>query len=304
VSENSSIQWTTHTFNPWWGCQKVHAGCANCYAEALDHRWGGDHWGADATRRMVLGEWGKPEKWNREAQAAGQRRSVFCASMADLFESYPGTIAVVDQQGAPIKATAQLAKRYEHLLMPGDLWNIPALRWRVFEIIEATPWLDWLLLTKRPQNVERMAPGRWLNKWPHNVWIGTSPCDQKTANESVPALLRLPTSQRFVSMEPLLGPIDFTKIPDEWDRPSGHGAQSLLADIGWGIVGVESRGKLPGRNAREYGVHAGAIIEAFQREGVPIFHKQMPIAGKVSGELSEFPLHLQVREFPVFGGVA
>lgn len=86
MSSETKIQWTDHTFNPWWGCTKVHDGCKNCYAEAFDKRVGGAHWGTRASRRMILGEWGNPAKWNKVAAASGVRARVFCASMCDLFE--------------------------------------------------------------------------------------------------------------------------------------------------------------------------------------------------------------------------
>ena len=118
MGKNSSIEWTDHTFNPWWGCARVSPGCNNCYAEAWARRVGENIWGAKQDRR-VFGEkhWGEPLKWNAEAQEQELRRRVFCASMADVFE----------------------------LRSDLDPW-----RDRLWALIDQTPWLDWLLLTKRP----------------------------------------------------------------------------------------------------------------------------------------------------------
>ena len=86
MSENSKIEWTDHTFNPWWGCQKVSEGCKHCYAEALDNRWKGGHWGPGADRKpMSDNYWAQPFKWNEAAKKAGKQAKVFCASMADVF---------------------------------------------------------------------------------------------------------------------------------------------------------------------------------------------------------------------------
>lgn len=121
MAKNSSIEWTDHTFNPWWGCAGVSPGCDNCYAEAWAKRVGEDIWGARKPRRF-FGEkhWCEPLKWNDEAQKQGHRRRVFCASMADVFE----------------------------LRSDLDPW-----RDRLWVLIDQTPWLDWLLLTKRPQDI-------------------------------------------------------------------------------------------------------------------------------------------------------
>ena len=141
MAENSAIGWTHHTFNPWRGCQKVAPGCTNCYAEALAKRNPSvlGTWGADGTR-VVAAEayWREPLKWQRQAAAAGERRRVFCASLADVFEDWNGPITNV---------------RGEKLLC-----NQADLRRRLFALIDETPDLDWLLLTKRPEHILRMTP--------------------------------------------------------------------------------------------------------------------------------------------------
>lgn len=184
MGKNSTIEWTHHTFNPWWGCQRVSKGCQHCYAETLAvKRRGLPIWGPPKTTQRHTKPhdspyWREPLKWNTAAQLAGERHRVFCASMADVFESHP---------------------------------QLPPERAKLFCLIEETPHLDWLLLTKRPENVMLYAPISWLNGFPPNVWIGTSVEDQETADERIPILLQIPASIRFLSCEPLLGPIDLRR---------------------------------------------------------------------------------------------
>lgn len=218
MGENSKIEWTDHTFNPWIGCVKVSPGCQHCYAEAQNKRWGKDLWGVDKPRQVTSDAyWKQPFTWNAEAEAAGERRRVFCASMADVFEDRPD------------------------LIEP---------RGRLIELIAATPALDWLLLTKRPQGIldrldevvqlPRGDEGDWIaSQWldgnpPANVWLGTSVENQKVADERIPHLLRVPAAVRFLSCEPLLGEIDIEhhlrKEGIDWvivGGESGHGARPM-----------------------------------------------------------------------------
>ena len=196
MAKNSHIEWTNHTFNPWWGCQKVSPACDNCYAEVWAKRVGQTVWGYEAPRRF-FGEahWREPLKWNQQAFAARTRARVFCASMADVFER-----------------RASLNKERERL------WNL----------IDHTPNLDWLLLTKRPQNILSMTP--WGDAWPQNVWVGTTVENQRLAELRLPYLLALPAAVRFLSCEPLLGPLDLRS----WFN------RSALKPIDWVIAGGES----------------------------------------------------------------
>jgi protein gp37 len=136
MGKDTKIEWAKHTFNIVWGCTKVSEACASCYAEALAKRFGHSVWGADKERRK-LGEayWKQPLKWNAAAGAAGVRERVFCSSMADVFEDHP-TVAEERQK----------------------LWPL----------IESTPNLNWLLLTKRPENMLKFTP--WSARWPSNIW--------------------------------------------------------------------------------------------------------------------------------------
>ncbi len=191
--KDSKIEWTHHTFNPWWGCVKVSPGCTHCYAESFSKRTGNAVWGADAPRRFFGDKhWNEPRKWNAAAESEAQRKRVFCASMADVFE---------DRE---------------------DLVNQRA---RLLVLITETPWLDWLLLTKRPQNISRLMP-----VLPVNVWIGTTAEDQQRWNERLPLLLAIPAPVRFVSAEPLLGQIVMNGAHPDWlilGGESGGGARPM-----------------------------------------------------------------------------
>lgn len=241
MGENSKIEWTHHTFNPWRGCTKVSDGCKHCYAETLSNRFGGKHgaWGPQG-QRVIAAEsyWRQPIKWNREAAAAGERRRVFCASLADVFEG-PETMPA------------------------GNRRDVLEARHRLFELIEQTDWLDWLLLTKRPQNIMTMVTAAWRAGYmPSNVWLGTSAEDQQTADERIPHLLQAPATMRFLSCEPLLGEV----VLGHWLPHGGWGGDA----IDWVIVGGES-----GHRARP--MHpdwARSLRDQCQAAGVPFFFKQ------------------------------
>jgi protein gp37 len=216
--KNSAIEWTHHTFNPWHGCLKVSPGCTNCYAETLSKRFGRSIWGpASTTPRKAMSEnyWRQPETWNREAEQAGERKRVFCASMGDWAEDHP-------------------------MVTP---W-----RRRLFDLIPETPWLDWLLLTKRMDADWIMSLVPWGDQWPDNVWLGTSVENQACAEDRIPELISIPARVRFLSCEPLLGPIEFLDQP-WWDWRytykmfQGAVGQALGVDqppIHWVIAGGES----------------------------------------------------------------
>lgn len=191
MAKNSKIEWTTHTFNPWWGCVKMSPACKHCYAESWAKRVGNKVWGISAERRFFGGKhWSEPLKWNAAAAASGERARVFCASMGDVFE------------------------HREDL----DVW-----RDKLWELIEATPSLDWLLLTKRPDRVNDCVP--WSDRWPSNVWLGTTVENQIWADKRLPSLASTGAAVRFISAEPLLGPVDIQPWAD---------------DIDWVITGGES----------------------------------------------------------------
>ncbi|MDC0740922.1 DUF5131 family protein [Polyangium mundeleinium] len=221
VGKGSAIEWTHHTFNPWWGCTKISPGCKYCYAAASAERWGHEVWGKDATRRSFEEQhWREPLAWNRDAAHEGQRKRVFCASMADVFE---------------------------------DREDLVPHRERLWKLIAETPWLDWLLLTKRPENVGAMVP--WGEKWPPNVWLGTTVENAELAAKRIPELIKHPAVVRFLSCEPLLDEIKL----GPW-----------LGEIDWVIVGGES-----GHGARPMEpAWARTLRDQCVRAGVAFFFKQ------------------------------
>lgn len=214
MGEQTAIAWTDHTFNPWWGCTKVSAGCANCYADKFARRTGHDVWGPGKPRRTFPdAHWAEPLKWNKAAEGAGRRERVFCASMADVFDAE-----------AP---AGQLD--------------------RLWALIRATPWLDWQLLTKRPERIAGSLPADWGRGYA-NVWLGTSVEDQAAADLRVPQLVTVPARVRFLSCEPLLGPVTlpFGCGCDDGTE-GGHAAidptcprHGAGPGIDWVIVGGES----------------------------------------------------------------
>jgi protein gp37 len=285
MGTKTNISWTTHSYNPWWGCVKVHDGCKNCYAERESNRYGYDVWGPHSERRMFGDKhWNEPMKWNKVAEREGQRHRVFCASMADVFEDHPA---------------------------------LPRPRGRLFDLICRTPYLDWQVLTKRPENALRMMveAGLYACENPDlpcpqpNLWIGTSPCNQATLEREYPLLRKVPAALRFISYEPAIDEVDLT---------------GCLDGIGWVIIGGES-----GPKAREFDVlWAEKTIGQCRAAGVPVFVKQLgenPMIGDSSephgwpqrrgvvdwetgkirlrdrkgADPSEWPEHLRVQEFPV-----
>lgn len=201
MAENSKIEWTDHTFNPWVGCTKVSPGCDHCYAESWAKRAGRDF---SAATRTTPANWKKPIQWNDAAAVkAGKRARVFCASLADVFDN-----------AAPNEWRADL-----------------------FKLIAATPHLDWLLLTKRIGNVIRMLPSDWGDGYP-NVWLGATVVTQAEVDRDVPKLIMTPARLRFLSCEPLLEEITFSGRWVPHENAAYH--ENFLERIDWVIVGGES----------------------------------------------------------------
>lgn len=194
-----------NTFNTWWGCLKVSEECKNCYALDIAHHYVKEPlWGpAATTSRRLFGDkhWQEPLVWNRKAQRLGHRISVFCSSMADVFEEHP---------------------------------QLDTERLKLWDLIGQTPWLNWLLLTKRPENVLKMVP--WSERWPDNVWLGTSVGLQQRVEERLPELVKIPAVVKFLSCEPLLGPLDLTPWLQrvDWVIAGGEsGSEARFMDLAW-----------------------------------------------------------------------
>lgn len=222
MSENSKIEWTDHTFNAWIGCTKISPGCDHCYAErerastALRVVWGA----GNPRHRTAASTWNNPKRWNArhgEFFAKHDRRQrVFCASLSDVFDN----------------------------AVP------PAWRMDLFRLIGDTPNLDWLLLTKRIGNLPTMLQHIGVDRLPDNVWLGATIVNQEEADRDIPKLLAVPARVRFLSMEPLLGPVDISRHLDYCEKLDKHGisrragGQHIKCDkhcgISWVIAGGES----------------------------------------------------------------
>lgn len=261
MGKGSKISWTHHTFNPWWGCTKVSPGCVHCYAEGLSKRTGNEVWGDDKGRRFFGDKhWAEPLRWNEAALEVGERHQVFCASMADVFEDR------------------------------GDLHEPRA---RLFKLIEDTPNLDWLLLTKRPENMTRLAPTSWLNVWPKNAWAMTSVENQVQAHKRIPELLKVPAQIRGLSVEPLLEEVTLGLMgicPSSWGKGYNH-----VGDfIHWVIVGGESG---PGFRPFEQ-AWAEKLLTECTEAGIAFFMKQFGGFPNKRDDITEFPPQLHVQEWP------
>ena len=242
MAENSKIEWCDHTFNPWVGCTNISPGCDHCYAEGWAKRTGQAGLWSGERRRTSASYWRQPLRWDLYAERAEIRAKVFCASLADVF----------DNQAEP--------------------------EWRraLFELICVTKNLDWLLLTKRPQNAAQMIErDSVLGRLPENVWLGTTVENQDEADRRISHLRAIPVKVRFLSCEPLLEPI----------RPD-------LTGIHWVIAGGESGG-----GARMMAPDwARSLREQCAMADVPFFMKQM--GGTVKAKMTPIPGSLMAREFP------
>jgi protein gp37 len=261
MGAETKIEWCDKTFNAWVGCTKVSPACDHCYAEAWARRSGQVEWGNAPRKRTSENYWNQPLKWNRWCEQNGVRHKVFCCSLADVFD------------------------------------NQADWRWRaeLWTMIAATPHLDWLLLTKRPQNITKMLPHAYqmtvsaLIPWPWpNVWLGTTVENQEEADRRIPQLLAVPAAKHFLSCEPLLGPVDLTRyIVQGWvsDSPTP-------SEIDWVICGGES-----GSGARTMvSTWARSLRDQCNAAGVAFFMKQM--GGTSKRSMAPIPDDLMVREFP------
>jgi protein gp37 len=272
MAEDTKIGWTDHTFSPWTGCQKVGPGCDHCYAEAWAKRSGVVQWGPDAERRRTGAPvWAMPLKLQGRHPAFyaehGRRQRIFSASLSDVFDN-----------AAPIE------------------WFVDLLR-----LIYATPDLDWLLLTKRIGTFHaRMGqallalddayqpPGfqEWIEAWlkgvpPDNVWIGATVVNQEEADRDIPKLLAVPARVRFLSIEPMLGPIVKDFVP-------------LVGSLHWIISGFESGpGCRPGDLAWLRQLVTSAHIAT-----IPMFVKQLGGNPNKRDDLYDLPEDLRIRQWP------
>jgi len=259
MGADTRIEWADHTFNPWIGCTAVSPACDHCYAETLATARLGVGWGPHAERRRTQpSTWNMPLRWNRQAERENRRFRVFTASLADVFDN----------------AVPEEWRR--------DLWTL----------IAKTRHLDWLLLTKRPSNIAKMLPldndttnhiRRFVGienwPWPH-VWLGTTVENQAEADRRIPHLLAVPAARRFLSCEPLLGPVDLNLVaPTFLDGEMTSFVQALPDPrypapykhyISWIIAGGESGPKARPSHPDWF----RSLRDQCQAAGVPFFFKQ------------------------------
>jgi protein gp37 len=298
MSAGTKIEWADHTINFWWGCTfaryvdgSLRDECLHCYAKTLAALFSRKRatWGADG-KRWIRHEAARRELYalDLDARERGVRERVFVNSMSDTFE---------------------------------DREDLREARERLWDACRNVSNIDMLLLTKRPGNVRRMVPPDWLTNWPAHVWLGTTAGTQKAADENIPLLLDAPARVRFVSCEPMLGPVDLTV-------PAFNGADSFgrLEGLHWAIIGGES-----GPGARDFDVEAAwDLVRQCQDAGVATFVKQLgarPVTGNANvldwpddtvfishgngaasarvklrdakgGDIDEFPMELRLRQFP------
>jgi protein gp37 len=275
MSESSKISWCDSTFNGWIGCTKASPGCLNCYAETMmDHHWGKAEWGPKGQRiRTSDMIWKSPEKWNKQ---------LFCECPACGWRgTYPTTRRCYDCNGYMPQRFPARRRVFAHSL--SDVFEErPDLdNWRHEEIMlwSWTPRLDWLVLTKHPYQMLKHSPAEG---YPNNVATGVSVENQEFAERRIPILTKVRSSVKFLSVEPMLGPVDLSK----W-----------LPDIGWVICGAES-----GSARRPFQVEwAVDLYYQCQKAHVPFFMKQG--SAFKSGQQGTVPDYLwEVKEFPIIVG--
>lgn len=314
MAENTKIEWATHTQNFWIGCTKCSAGCAHCYAEEMmDKRYGRVAWGKGQERALTSdANWLKPLAWNRAAKEAGACINPYLRDERNP----PGSAAL-----RPRVFASSLSDVFDEEV--SDEW-----RDRMFAVIHATPYLDWLLLTKRPHKardymtkareqfiiearnamqgtkldpIYRASVALGISHFPnwHNIWAGTSVENQDAADKRIPELLKVPAKVHFLSCEPMLGPVDLSYWMDYDD------ADPFRRTPTWVIVGGES-----GKDARPmHPQWARDLRDQCQKAGVPFFFKQdgsvlareRECKDKKGGEFKELSPEFQIREFPQNG---
>lgn len=274
MADLTKIEWCDATLNLWWGCTKVSEGCKFCYAEHLaDHRYNKGNWGPKGTRTEVKSWRATLNKISKRAKTENRRLKVFVQSMSDTFEG-PETMGGADSEN----------------------WKlIQGLQMELFNAIERHPELDFLILTKRPENIAEVLYGwnycreligkpHWY-RFPDNAWLGTSVEDQQTAVKRVVSLLQIPAGVLFLSCEPLLGDVRLDRLANHdgsrgsFNCLTGKGDSKVNGHwwdvttpgkISWVICGGES-----GSNARP--MHpdwARSLRDQCKAAGVPFFFKQ------------------------------
>jgi protein gp37 len=283
VADRSAIEWTDATWNPVTGCTKVSPGCKFCYAERITERFGKQKFSEIILHPNRLDQ---PLRWRTP-------RRIFVNSMSDLFhEEIPDDF--IDRVFAVM------------FLAQDHIYQVLTKRHRrMSEYLshQSRAGLIQVAAAQLDRGFSREEIAEWFfahpMEWPlPNVWLGVSCEDQPRADERIPWLLQSPAAVRFVSLEPLLGPVTLKGFIETrlWEFPPEKKGQ-MTHGLDWGIIGCESGPKRqPMRD-----VWARSLIEQFQAARRPVFMKQMEIGGRVTGDPNRFPEDLRVRQFPVVG---
>ena len=269
LAENTNIEWADHTFNPWEGCTKIGPGCDHCYAETRNKRFKGGNWGAGAPRRRTSeANWLKPARWNNDpfyqctnCQWRGHHSKALRYGVAGIDDAElvlcPSCGENALNSARPRVFCASLADVFDNEVDP-------AWRRDLFKLIAMTPYLDWLLLTKRIGNAAPMMFE--IGALPTNVWLGATIVNQEEAERDIPKLLKTPASIHFLSIEPLLGDVH---IP--FFEATNYGLPGTPdAGIDWVIVGGESG---PGARPMQ-AAWVRSLRDQCQASSVPFLFKQ------------------------------
>ncbi|RTL06428.1 DUF5131 family protein [Candidatus Dependentiae bacterium] len=325
MGEQTKIEWCDHTFNGVRGCAKKRipivegnpeafypSGCDHCYAESMSKRFPKNLgiWGVNGVRVLAKQHiWDEPHHWNRRAKERGVRGRVFAYSLGDMGEMPVKELhADAKLYGyEPTNEQVENAERNQHVC--------DEARRKLFALVEATPFLDWLLLTKRIEEIVGQVPKHWLSDPPSNWWQGTSVSTQPDVDFRLAKLIEVPAAVRFISAEPLLEKIDIRRFLDNEYAPRDFGgamAEAIGWRVDWVICGGESS-----LSAREFDIPAmESLVDQCAEYGVALFNKQLgfrpieeidstrvrlKLVDKKGGDMDEWPerlSHLRIRQFP------
>lgn len=324
MAQYTSIGWTDHTINFWWGCEKVSDGCKNCYAERDSKRYGNDIWGANKPRRFIASAVDTARKINAIGEKTGVRQKVFSNSMSDFFETDHGQ-PIVDHTGERLFSRDWRGPcvTNDSDAEPDRAVTLTDLRTLAFRTIDETPWIDWQVLTKRPENILAMWPDRVTETqaavFPgmpgplgqpirsflttahrRNLWLLISAENQHALDTRIVWLLKCRDLVPVLglSCEPLLGPIEFSNVNGRSDFVQQMGKKALTG-IDWVITGCESGGMGVRREMDPQWITA--IDDQCLAAGVPHFHKQHYHAGKLDTE--GWLKNQRVQDFPQSAGI-
>ena len=286
MAENTRIEWCDHTVSFWWGCEKVSAACANCYADSRSNRFGPKVWGANSPRKKIKGAIGTLKTLNRKAREHDRIDTVFINSMSDFFEADTGQ-SIIDHNGNSLDT------------------SLTEMRKEAFRYMGVCRNLKFLMLTKRPENIRPMWPVISTGElWKTDMfWLGTTAENQTQAGKRIPKLIECHELSPclYLSCEPLLGPLDISYWlnrvdynPNDIDCDHENKEFAYDSGISWVITGTES-----GARKRKTKI---SWIESLRDQclnlNVPFFNKQMEIDGVLCKDIEKFPIELQLRELP------